>query len=272
MGKVVGKAKRVHAKKLELVKKAVKAKKAPAFKRLDPEESAALITEHFDSAKRLAWSFLNRWRIRIEEDEVLSITGAALCEAANRFNKKLGVSFRTFFFYYLRGMLLKEIARRIQDQKTSLAIDASDSSFRSESSKPWPQIFVEHETPEAITLKGEVTSICQQATSSLDSLEQDVIRRFFVEEQSVVDIAKDLGYCRCHISRVKSRALASLAVRLEHLVDRDEGGFADSTLAQRIRAKSYRGGRGRRKALQAAMEAEFADDESSESERAVVGE
>lgn len=247
MGNAVAKSSR---KKLGLKsKKALKQaiKKAP-FKKLSPAETSSLITEHMDSAKRLAWSFLNRWRIRIEEDEVLSITGASLCEAANRFNKKLGVSFRTFFFYYLRGMLLKEIARRINDQRVSLSIDTSEATYRNENSNvsPWPYVFVEHETPEAIVEREEVSSICRRATSSLDTLEQDVIRRFFVDEQSVVDIARDLGYCRCHISRVKSRALATLASELEHLVDEDTSPVALS-LMRKLRAKGYRGGRGRRK-------------------------
>jgi hypothetical protein len=37
-----------------------------------------------------------------------------------------------------------------------------------------------------------------------------VIERIYIKEQQLIDVATELGYSRCHISRVKKKALNSL--------------------------------------------------------------
>jgi len=214
-----------------------------------------LVEDHYESGKRLAWSFLNKWRVRIEEDEVTSITGAALCEAANRFKPELGVNFKTFLFYYLRGMLLKEITKRVTDSKMRVPVqhlnEANDDA-RGISLENYYQVD-QDSNPEFMLDQKQRVELCREATAGLDALEQKVLEQFFGEDESVVDIAKNLGYCRCHISRVKSRALSALTEKLALLSpdspDNSELLSERDSLAA-TRRKLYRGVRGRRKVSQ----------------------
>lgn len=211
-----------------------------------------LVEDHYESGKRLAWSFLNKWRVRIEEDEVTSITGAALCEAANRFKPEMGVNFKTFLFYYLRGMLLKEITKRVTDSKMRVPVqnlnEANDDA-RGFSLENYYQVD-QDSNPENMLYQKQRIELCREATAGLDALEQKVLEQFFGEDESVVDIAKNLGYCRCHISRVKSKALSSLTEKLSSLspdsrVESEELSEREGLIA--ARRKFYRGVRGRRK-------------------------
>jgi len=56
-------------------------------------------------------------------------------------------------------------------------------------------------------MKREKSSLCQQAIVKLDDLEKEIIDRSYGQDEPLVDIARLLGYSRCHISRVKKRAL-----------------------------------------------------------------
>jgi len=260
--KKVTKAPVVLLKKSSKPTKALKTskKKVEAAKPLDrTREVQLLITDNYESGKRLAWSFLNRWRVRIEEDEVLSITGAALCEAAHRFKKELGVNFKTFLFYYLRGMLLKEITKRVQEQKFRAPLimnlhEANDDVKGISLENLYAsnvELTAELRTPEELLSEKERVKICREATSGLDELEKTVLERYFADDESVVDIAKSLGYCRCHISRVKSKALETLSDRLQVLApssDPDQDLEPASPIIGKIR-RGYKGVRGRRKGM-----------------------
>lgn len=222
------------------------------FTKLSTERMQELVIEHREHGKRLAWSFLTSWRVNLRNDEIHSIVGAALCEAANRFDETREASFKTFFFYYLRGMLLKEIAKMINDQRIfhyipNLSIDIIEDY---ENAKiPISQI--EQDDPEKLILKKQSAEECWGACQILDELEREVIFRHFIDDESLIKIAKELKYCRCHISRVKSRGLAKLK-RYFKKKKNLKTGIADRLVPTVIRVKkkadqSYTGGRGRRK-------------------------
>ena len=187
-----------------------------------------------------------------------------MSKAANRFDPDRGVSFKTFFFYHLRGMLLKEISRVIQEQKLcqfipSTAVGAIGSGEHVMLSK-WAVPLVEHNNPERILAQREVARLCWKACSTLDDLEQEVIVRSFAHDEPLVDIAKELGYCRCHISRVKTAALTKLGKILEKSLATGDQRTDKTPLFKTKRAagskararkrKSYSGGRGRRKQIE----------------------
>lgn len=225
------------------------------FKKLSPEKLEAIILAHRDHGRRLAWSFLTTWRIRMRQDEVVSIVGAALCEAANRFDETRGVAFKTFFFYHLRGMLLKEISRMIHEQRVlqfypHTVLNEGSSVDQSIYAGP-PVIPVEHNNPERLIEKKEIASLTWGACGKLDELEQEVIVRHFVNDQPLIDIAHELNYCRCHISRVKSRGLAKLQKYLRSSMMTDEANGAQDISEQPLGTegshRSYTGGRGRRR-------------------------
>jgi RNA polymerase sigma factor (sigma-70 family) len=227
------------------------------FQKLPPDRMEALILEHREHGRRLAWSFLTTWRVRMRQDEVISVVGAALCEAANRFDETRGVAFKTFFFYHLRGMLLKEIARMINEQRVLQYYPHTTLGDYNPGEQAGyngtPVVPVEQNNPERLMERKEIAKITWEACSFLDELEQEVILRHFVYDQPLIDIADDLNYCRCHISRVKSRGLAKLQRHLRHSVDQDGTPSDDGRLSPEARAaldglrRSYTGGRGRRR-------------------------
>ncbi|MCC6954771.1 MAG: sigma-70 family RNA polymerase sigma factor [Deltaproteobacteria bacterium] len=235
-----------------LLKKIADGKLAKATKgRLTRKQSDKLITEHMESSVRIAWSMLNRWRSRIPHDEVQSIVGMALCEAAARFDKTMGVSFRTFSFYHLRGLLLREISRRIGEYRFAGTVDDAELSVNVDhfGSDPagWPFALVDHATPEHHVAEDQVSKVMWAACAHLDELEREVILRCFVNDQNVADIAKELGYCRCHVSRVKSRALKLLEKQLGPVLGHEAAESEESQGAKIIHLRTYRGGRGRRR-------------------------
>ena len=229
----------------------------PPPSKLSREKLDELIVSHREHGKRLAWSFLNAWRVRMNHDEIMSVVGMALCEAASRFDAEKGVAFKTFFFYHLRGMLLREIGRAVNEQKVLQYVAPASISEVSTAEKiflprEWLN-FAETNNPEKILEKTRISQACWTACNQLDPLEREVIIRYFVNDEPLVNIAEDLNYCRCHISRVKSRALVRLARLLrnedEQAMD-DEQIIAMSKQADRqskTASASYTGGRGRRK-------------------------
>lgn len=233
------------------LKKAKNTSKKKALpKKLSLKKINDLVIEHRDHGRRLAWSFLSSWRIRLPQDDVISVVGAALCEAAHRFDPSREVAFKTFFFYHLRGMLLKEISRMIDDQKLmQLSTGSSDS--EPVISASWDYTVVENENPEKIIEKKELSIACWRACQKLDELEREVLIRYFVNDEPLIEIATQLNYCRCHISRVKSRALVKLSKYLSEELGTD---LADIEMIRLPKKSSnvkqianYKGGRGRRK-------------------------
>ncbi|MCB0324353.1 MAG: sigma-70 family RNA polymerase sigma factor [Bdellovibrionales bacterium] len=233
-----------------------KASKRP--KKLSRKKINQLIIDHREHGKRLAWSFLSSWRIRMNPDEVISVVGAALCEAANRFDPSKEVAFKTFFFYHLRGLLLKEISRVIQEQKLlqlAPSTTISDGAIGDAAQlATWTYPLVENNNPERIIEKRQVASACWEACAQLDPLEQEVLIRFFVYDEPLVSIAKELKYCRCHISRVKSRALAKMGRILKEASEQEATEEEDEDLlipnpnsVEARRRNRYTGGRGRRR-------------------------
>ena len=227
--------------------------KVPAPQLLSLEEQGEIILAHREYGQRLAWSFLYGWRVRIRRDEVTSIVDISLCEAAIRFDKSKNVAFKTFYYYHLRGALLKEISKLIHERSlggTSAVMDEYNLRLSSPAQfAAWPFPLVESKTPENILQKSELAEQIRESCSNLDDLEQQVLIRHVVCEQSLKDVADELDYCRCHISRVKTRALSKLEEMLKGSLEEEDQGRKREEVKRPLRAalKRYTGGRGRRK-------------------------
>lgn len=261
--KVVTKKKRPRlvlvTSKHQAVKKSA-IKKRPRRK-LSLRQMHTTIVENHEHGQKLAWKFLKGWRVRLHPDEVKSIVGLALSEAAKRFDPSKNVHFRTFLFYHLRGLLLKEITRLVQDSRIVEHLygdpKSSNSSLGEEAPEAfiddiWPLGNIEQKTPEFLMHKREIARMCWDACMCLDELEREVIYRHYVDDQALNIVASELGYCRCHISRVKSRAIIKLqrvvakspALREMFLQQRESAAATNGSNTPH--AASYSGGRGRR--------------------------
>ncbi|MCB0338563.1 MAG: sigma-70 family RNA polymerase sigma factor [Bdellovibrionales bacterium] len=220
----------VSKKKLS-TKKAAPAKKAKKSATVVDVES--LVLEYRANARKLSRSILRRWHARLDIEELDSLVDLALCEAAKRFDPTKGASFMTFLFYHLRGCLVRAVdaAANVNTIPASsfeiaeLSSDYSSASYKngtytSGSSGDIASALCNHEylLPDEILYRKEVAVLSNLACSKLDQLEQEVIYRIYMLEQPLVDIARTLGYSRCHISRVKKKALETLQTELSRSV------------------------------------------------------
>lgn len=202
-------------------------------KPLSQEKIDDLILEHRANARKLSRSILRRWRSRLELEELDSLVDLALCEAAQRYNPRKGASFMTFLFYHLRGTLVRAVdaAANLNTipassmEVSELAFDYSTESYKNGTFRGGNANDIaaslsnqEYLLPDEIVYKRQVAEISQDACGKLDQLEQQVIYRLYALEEPLVDIAKSLGYSRCHISRVKRKALETLYEDLNPVV------------------------------------------------------
>lgn len=188
----------------------------PVKKQLSYDE---LILTHRDNGRKLARSMLRRWHVVMPLDEIDSLVDLTLCEAAKRYDVDKGASFITFLFYHLRGHLVRAVASATSDSQLvkaiaqSAGVDVSEWATANEDTAVHilPELSMdrpdEAESPELLMMQREKSSLCQQAIVSLDDLEKEIIDRSYGQDEPLVDIARLLGYSRCHISRVKKRAL-----------------------------------------------------------------
>lgn len=216
-----------------------------------------LILEHRESSRKLARSLLNRWNIKMSTDDINSTVDLALCEAAQRYNPKKGAQFMTFVFYHVRGYLLKTVDAtfkyEVEPAKIRQEQGEAFESFTSEYSDEHLGMFVAPailQTPEDSMIQKETIEVCRKACAVLDDLEREIIERSFVQEQSLIEIAKDLGYGRHHLSRVRKAALILLRKSVLKFAGEVLPGIKQeksNELRNSVRTlKSKRGTRGRR--------------------------
>ena len=220
---VAARAAKSAAKKNAKVIKLSEARKAKAAPPT-PYQQEALIVKYRLKARKLGRSILRRWHARMDLDEVDSIVDLSLCEAVKRFDPAKGASFMTFLFYHLKGNLVRAV--------TTAAASNSIPVFNSDETEPQvgePEHLFGHQframnsaevadavasqdapLPDEMLWRKELHSQSTLACDKLDPLEREIIKRIFLQEQQIMDIAATLGYSRCHISRVKKKALETL--------------------------------------------------------------
>ncbi len=194
-------------------------KKAGKAKTLSPRKQEELVLTFRMKARKLARSILRKWHARLDLQEVDSVVDLSLCEAVRRYNPNKGASFMTFLFYHMRGNLIRAVAAAATANSVPLPeLDESGSakseqgSYRGVNAIEIAEALCSHDyvMPDEMLLKKEMVSMSHGACEKLDSLEKEVIYRIYIQEQQLMDIASSLGYSRCHISRVKKKALETL--------------------------------------------------------------
>lgn len=200
-----------------------------------PYQQEALIIKYRTKARKLGRSILRRWHSRMDIEEVDSIVDLSLCEAVKRFNPQRGASFMTFLFYHLKGNLVRAVASAAASTAIPNAIaELSESGFLEGEPRHYSSgVLNAIELAEAVSSQGipqpdealwrkELTSKSSTACEKLDDLEREIVKRIFVHEQQIIDIAAALGYSRCHISRVKKKALSTLQDELRLVMNRED--------------------------------------------------
>lgn len=189
-----------------------------------------LIIKYRSKARKLGRSILRRWHARLDIQEVDSIIDLSLCESALRFNPSKGASFMTFLYYHLRGNLIRAVTTAASlntvpfssCEAAKYAYQSDPESRRKSNSSGQANaieiaealIGQEAVIAEDMLIKREMLEISAEARDRLDPLEREIIERLFIQEQQLLDIAHLLGYSRCHVSRVKKKALKTLQAEL----------------------------------------------------------
>ncbi len=178
-------------------------------------EQEEMVLEFRIKARKLARSILRKWRSRLDLEEVDSVVDLSLCEAVKRFDPDKGASFLTFLYYHLKGNLVRTVSAAANANLIPGANSDSDEEQQVHAYDVAEALTsVELEKPDEMLLKKELINLSQNARDRLDPLEQEVIHRIYLEGQNLIDIASSLGYSRCHISRVKKKALETLNVEI----------------------------------------------------------
>ncbi len=199
-------------------------------------QQEALIVKYRIKARKLGRSILRRWNSRMDLEEVDSIVDLSLCEAVKRFDPKRGAGFMTFLFYHLKGNLVRSVATAATNYTVPLAAmelgdqfgfdceDAITSNYGGVTALEIAEAISSQESPqpdEALWRK-ELNGHSAIACEKLDDLEREIVKRIFVQEQQIIDIAAALGYSRCHVSRVKKKALDTLHDELSLVMNHDD--------------------------------------------------
>lgn len=223
-------------KKAKVIAFSPTAKKASS--KPSPVQQEALIVKYRLKARKLGRSILRRWHSRMDLDEVDSIVDLSLCEAVKRFDPAKGASFMTFLFYHLKGNLVRAVSTAVAT--SSIPVFNQDEvnlpsgepehlfghQFRPLNSSEVAEALASQDVPlpDELLWRKELHSQSSLACDKLDPLEREIIKRIFVQEQQIMDIAASLGYSRCHISRVKRKALETLYDELSLSMDQTDLG------------------------------------------------
>jgi RNA polymerase sigma factor (sigma-70 family) len=201
----------------------IKLKKPVKFSGLTDRQRDQIVINYRLKARKLARSILRRWHARMDLTEVDSIVDLSLCESAKRFNPNVGASFMTFLFYHLRGNLIRAVSAAANSNLVPLAdIESNFSGYEDGEMSGGNSHSVnaieiaealcgnDFPLPDEIVYKRELVKMSSTACDKLDNLAKEVINRIYIQGQQLIDIANSLGYSRCHISRVKKKALEAL--------------------------------------------------------------
>jgi len=250
---VVARARKASTKKSAKVIKLSSARKAKASPPT-PLQQEALIVRYRLKARKLGRSILRRWHSRMDLDEVDSIVDLSLCEAVKRFDPSKGASFMTFLFYHLKGNLVRAVSAAAASS-TIPVFNAEEGEthevepshlfghqFRAMNSAEVAEAVASQDAPlpDEMLWRKELHGKSSVACEKLDPLEREIIKRIFLQEQQIMDIAATLGYSRCHISRVKKKALETLFNELSgsmNDVDLGKGPSVEEDIEEAVRLK-----------------------------------
>jgi len=143
-----------------------------------------------------------------EFDELLQWGAIGMLEAMNRFDGTLGVSFQGFAARRIRGAMIDGLRRDgvLRRGEAALDADAVDSAAWLGGTSP--------ADPLALLLRADHRALLVEALKSLPVLEYQVLALHFFEDMNNREIAAILDMSEGHASRLRKRALVSLALRL----------------------------------------------------------
>jgi RNA polymerase sigma factor (sigma-70 family) len=194
------------------------------------QEIEEMVLKYRLKARKLSRSILRQWHSRLDIEDVDSVVDLSLCEAARRYDPSFGATFMTFLYFHLRGNLIRAVSEAVtgngviesEDDDSARAKsgylrgDNARNTAKLANASDVAEMLYNQEThaPDYILQQQELTQITKEACDKLAPVEREIIIRIFLKEQPLVDVAHSLGFSRCHISRLKKRALEALSIHL----------------------------------------------------------
>ncbi len=194
-------------------------RKVPA--RLDQEQQQ-LVLEHRTQALRTSHHLLKRWRLGIERDDIISLTDAALCEAALRFQSDAGAKFSTYLFYFLKGAVIQLVTQRIKERNSIRSVSGDAAAEEQPAQRALDQREAEsfdeersNASPHRPLLLAEMRQRCREAIAKLSETEREVVIDVHLHEKKLTAVARRLGYSRGHLSCIRRQAFEKVRPMLE---------------------------------------------------------
>ena len=179
-----------------------------------------LVLDYRNDARRIATSFLRRWRCPLEQDEVYSAVDLALCEAAKNFNPTLGTKFTTHAYLYLKNKMYRLVKRKIAAKSaTEKAFDAlaAEAKLPAELCVGLESLAAENLwtnshalRPDSLLHRKEMLRLSSSLWADLPEFEGRILRQLILEEKDVAAVAAELGCSEPHIARLRLKATRKL--------------------------------------------------------------
>jgi RNA polymerase sigma factor (sigma-70 family) len=173
-----------------------------------PQETDASLTELYGNWIKRTALLLKARMPWAELDELLQWGAVGMLEAMNRFDRTLGVSFQAFAARRIRGAMIDGLRREgsLRRGEAILDADAVDSAAMAGGAAP--------DDPLALLMRADNRARLAHALQLLPPLEYQVLALHFYEELNNREIAAILSLSESYASRIRKRALETLALQL----------------------------------------------------------
>jgi len=148
-----------------------------------------LIEQYTPLVRSIAYQIKQRLRVPLEMDELVQEGRIGLMEAADRFDSKLGVSFKTFAYYRIKGAMydgLRKMDVITRRKNSKLQFEAAATEFLADetlrgSTEP-RRMTLKDEMDEVVGLISGLVPIYMMTTDAIDRYEQEQTGRSPVEQ------------------------------------------------------------------------------------------
>ena len=185
--------------------------------------------QYRESAQKIAFSLLRKWRCQISKDDVEGMAGVALVRAAQHYDPSHGTKFESFLFYYVKAELIKAIDGAVTAKKAVAALrdvvpeyephDDSQKEAKKDKEKVLPdpdRIAASHPvTPEGRMIIEERNASIHQAMQRIDEKHRRVLEMVFFKQADPAELKDKLGLTRSGIKRALNNAKKALEKELQ---------------------------------------------------------
>jgi RNA polymerase sigma factor FliA len=156
-----------------------------------------LIERHRSYAHALAADFFRRIPQQVEREDVLRYAELGLVEAATSFNPALGVQFKTFAYYRIRGAIYDGLRALGRVHAVSTDVDLDELAASSDG-------------PDWCLETAERTREVRNAVARLPEKHRKVIEDYYFRDRTLEEIADRSGLSKSWVCRLHAKSIEML--------------------------------------------------------------